>query len=55
MLPHLAWQIAVRQRRRWLAGRSRRRAPKIRQLTDVSHCKLQQYLCCNNKIARQLA
>ena len=30
-------------------------APKIRQLTDVSHCKLHQYLCCNSKIRCQAA
>jgi hypothetical protein len=28
-------------------------APKIRQLTDVSHCKLHQYLCCNGRIKCQ--
>jgi len=29
--------------------------PKIGQLTDVSHCKLHQYLCCNGKIKYQAA
>jgi len=28
--------------------------PKIRQLTDVSHCKLHQHLCCNRKIGSSL-
>jgi len=34
---------------RWL----RWRLEKIRQVTDVSHCKLHQYLSCNSEIACQ--
>ena len=30
-----------------------REALNIGQLTDVSHCKLHQYLCCNHEIKYQ--
>src|SRR5215831_6553436 len=35
----------------WLAGTHG--ALNIRHLTDVSHCKLHQYLCCNHEIKCQ--
>src|SRR5262249_38170894 len=40
----------TRVRNRWPPVR---RALNIRHLTDVSHCKLHQYLCCNSKVKCQ--
>ena len=48
----LTWQIMVAAAPAPALWPGRRLA-KIGQLTDVSHCKLQQYLCCNRKIACQ--
>jgi hypothetical protein len=49
----LCWQERLTHPPRSVRPAGTREALNIGQLTDVSHCKLHQYLCCNYEIKYQ--